>query len=85
MDLLNAIQVMGADLLSRQVTQFGVAFTLAALVHARQVRKEIALQMTNISESIDNLGKALREDLKAQNIRLINIETRVEKLETKEN
>lgn len=91
MDVFASFQSFLGEAFSHQVTQFGLAFTFAAYIHARQVRKEIALQMSNVASSIDEVTKALKEDLGKQGERLIKVEdgvqklnNRVEKLETKE-
>ena len=94
MDLIQLAQDILGPIVSHQATQFGFAFGLAAMLHARQVRKEIAIQMgglsNNVSSSIDEVTKVLREDLGKQSERLKNVESgvqnlnnRVEKLETK--
>ncbi len=66
MDMLIGFQDLFGQIVSHQATQFGLAFTLAAVIHARQVRKEIALQMGSVASSIDAVANVLKEDLKKQ-------------------
>lgn len=75
----HAQNILGAAF-SHQATQFGLAFTLAALIHARQVRSEIAKQMSSVVESIDKVAKAIRDDLAKQSARIEMVETGVQKL-----
>lgn len=42
-----------------QVVHYGFFFTLATLIHARQVRYEIRTQFTLLTASIDNLSRSL--------------------------
>lgn len=91
MEALTYIQEFLGRAVNHEVAQFGFAFMLAAWVHAREMKKEIATQMGSIATSIDDVAKALREDLSKQSSRLEKVEdgvnklnTRVEKLETKE-
>ncbi len=81
MDAFVAIQEYGSKALSHEVVQWGVALAIAARIHAGQVKGEIRAQIGNLSSSIDALGKALRDDLKSVNDRLLNVETRLEKVE----
>ena len=90
MDVVGQAQSFLGMAFSQQVTQFGLAFGFAALIHAHQVKKEIAAQMGSIVKSIDDVARALREDLSKQSNRLEKVEdgvnklnTRVEKLEIK--
>lgn len=63
------------DPLSRmQVVHYGFLFLLAAFIHARQVRREIALQFTMVSAALNNVAKALTEDLAQHSERLDKIE-----------
>lgn len=88
--LIEYMQTLFGAAISHQATQFGIAFSLAAFIHARQVRSEIATQMTSVVSSIDSVAKAIREDLAEQSARIELVESgvqklnnRVEKLETK--
>ncbi len=69
--------------MASQVTQFGVAFSIAAFIHAGRVKKEIASQAGQITGSIDNLASALRQDLANQSERIGKVENRVAKIEDK--
>ena|SRR5665213_734676 len=88
MTLLIQSQTLLGSVFSHQITQFTIAFSLAAFVHSNQMRKEIATQMSSVVASIKEIGEALKADLKAQSSRLENVEigftkltTRVDKLE----
>lgn len=78
-DVSHLAQFLGVAL-NHQVTQFSIAFTLAAFIHAQQVKKEIKLQMTGITEALNSVATALRQDLAAQIKRIGNIEDGVAKL-----
>lgn len=82
MDLadLEFIKKMFGEAMASQVTQFGVAFSLAAWIHSSRVKKEIANQMSGLVSSLNNLGSALREDLKRQDERIENVEGGFKKL-----
>ena len=59
-----------------QVVHYGFFFTLAALIHARQVKMEIRNQFTLLTASIDNLsrsldGHATRLDKVEEDVKLI--------------
>lgn len=65
------------------------AFTCAAIIHQRGMKKQIALAVTSLSMSIDNLTKTVSQDLSKHSKALSdlknnydNINTRVSKLET---
>ena len=72
MDLDTIRDFLGAAL-GHQVTQFTVAFTIAAWIHGNKMKG----QFENIISSIDNLSKAMSN----QNSRITNVESRVETLE----
>lgn len=64
---------------------------LAAIVHSGIVRKEIKVQVANITDSINKVTEALKLELSSQSSRLGNIESdvlkissRVEAIEQKE-
>lgn len=69
-DILSAVA-------GHQVTHFTFAFTMAAWLHSHQVKKEISNQFQKIVMSIDNVAKALKNDLDAQTHRLNQLETGV--------
>lgn len=69
----------------------GAAFALAAWIHSARVRKEIRSQMEPLTQSIKDLGAALRQDLAVLSERtgkveegLTNLKDRVKTIETKE-
>lgn len=57
-----------------QVVHSGFFFTLAALLHAKQVRKEIATQFSTISLALNNVADALKQDLVKHSERLDRVE-----------
>lgn len=60
-----------------QVTQYVTAFSIAAWIHSGRVRKEIALQVGGLKDAIQDLGSALRDDLKRQSERIEKLEEKV--------
>ncbi len=80
LDVDNLPALLNAALAS-QVTQFGIAFSIAAFIHAGRMKKEIAFQMSNISLAVNNLATALRQDLASQAERLAEVEVRVNNIE----
>lgn len=79
-----------AGAMQSQVVQFGIAFSIAAYIHAGRVQIEIREQLVGVADSIKDLGRALRQDLASQSDRIGNVEknmsqlnSRVENLETK--
>ena len=67
--------------LQSQVTQFGVAFALAAWIHSGRMKKEIGTQLSSVTAAINNLGTALRQDLAALSERIGQVESRMDKIE----
>jgi hypothetical protein len=67
-----------------QIAQAGFFFTMAAWLHAGQVKKEIRKNFEALTTSIDKVADAFREDLKAQGERLDNLALRVHNLEEKQ-
>lgn len=47
-----------------QITQAGFFFTLAAWLHAGRVKSEIKLNFSSLTDALNNLGDALRNELK---------------------
>ncbi len=66
--------------LASQVTQFGIAFALAAHIHASKMKKEIANQMGQVVDAINNLGRDLRKDMADQAKRIETVESEVKLL-----
>lgn len=60
--------------------QTGVSVVLMVLAHSEIVKREIKSQVVKITDSIDGVTKALKEELTAQSNRIINIETGVNQL-----
>lgn len=63
-----------SEAFSHQITQFSIAFSIAAWIHSGRVKKEIRNQFENIVGSIDNVASALKQDLAAQGARIISVE-----------
>lgn len=92
MDLIYALktylepeQVFGlfSAALQSQVTQFGIAFSMAAWIHSGRMKKEIANQLSGITAALNNLGEALRQDLKIQSDRIEKVENGVNELKSR--
>lgn len=89
MDIQDVIDFF-SQALAHQVTQWTIAFTIAAWVHSGRVKREIKDQMSGLSLAITDLGQALRQDLTSQSERIGKIENgfgtldnRLKKIETK--
>lgn len=61
------IELVTGKIFANQVVQFGAAFSLAALIHGRQVRKAI-------ENSIGQLTAVVKQDLDRQSKRLGSLE-----------
>lgn len=79
MDWLTQDSVMAflGDALSKQITQFTVAFSLAAWLHAGRVKKEIKAQF-------EALISVIKQDLNLQAERLGKLEGRMSKIENQQ-
>lgn len=73
---IETIERLLGPLMSHQVTQFGLAFAIAAWLHSGRVKKEIKAQADQISAAFNNLAEALRNDLKSLNDRVSALEKR---------
>lgn len=60
-----------------QVVQATIAFTIAAVIHRRGMKKDMA----GVTGAIQSLGDALRDELKEMRSEIIKTNTRVEALE----
>jgi hypothetical protein len=60
--------------LNHQISQFTIAFGIAAWIHSGRVKKEISNQMTQVIAAINNTALALRQDLQAQDKRITILE-----------
>jgi hypothetical protein len=65
------------EALGHQLVQFSLVFALAAWVHRRGMRKD----MGAVTSAIQNLGDALREELKEMRSEILKTNTRVDALE----
>ncbi len=66
-----------------QIAQAGFFFTAAAWLHAGRVKKEIKENFVIMTDAINNVALALRQDLAAQTNRLDILSNRVDALEHK--
>lgn len=67
--------------LNHQLTQWTIALFIASWLHSGRVKKEIKFQMESLVKVIDNLGLALREDLKIQSLRIEKVEKSLENMD----
>ena len=79
---VDAISKLFSEATQNQITQAGFCFTLAAWLHAGRVKKEIRENFAALTESIDKVALAFRDDLKAHAARLDNLSERVTSLES---
>lgn len=77
------------EVVTHEIAQAGFFFTLAALIHARQVRKEIRSQFEFLTTAINSVATALKQDievhtktLEAQSSRLKTVENGFDELRT---
>lgn len=80
LDWANVSDLISAGL-GHQVTQFTVAFGIAAYIHSGRVKKEIASQMGGITDAIDRMSDALKKELADHSERITKLTTRVDVLE----
>lgn len=90
MDWLNleTIQVIGGNAFSQQFAIWTTSLGLASWIHSGRVKKEMREQMSQITDAINSLSHALRQDMALQSQRigmvektLVNMDTRVSELE----
>lgn len=60
--------------MSSQLVRDMATFGLAALIHSSRVKKEIRAQFSHLTEAINSLGQALRQDLKSHSERIEKVE-----------
>jgi hypothetical protein len=77
---VETLRLILGEALGSQVAQFCLAFTIAAYIHSGRVKNEIKTQISFLVSALDNLGDALKQDLKSQHDRIENVETGVNKL-----
>lgn len=75
---LESIGNMIGPVFSHQMTQAGLAFTIAAWFHSGRVKSEIRSQSVLISEAFNNLAQALRQDMNNLNSRVTALEKKKE-------
>lgn len=78
-----SIAKLMSEAANSQIAQAGFFFTLAAWIHAGRVKKEIAANFQLVTDAINNVAVALRQDLSAQSSRIGGLETKVEEGFTK--
>jgi hypothetical protein len=82
MDLdLNAVSDLISQGLSHQVTQFTIAFGIAAWIHSGRVKKEIASQVTSITGAIDRMASAHVAEATNTSTKIDQLTSRVDALE----
>lgn len=64
-----------------QIAQAGFFFTIAAWLHSGRVKKEIKSNFDSLTNAINKVADAFREDLKRHGDRLDNLDSRVQILE----
>jgi len=69
------------SVVNNELAQAGFFFALAAWIHSGRVKKEISKNFASITDAINNVASALRQDLQKHGERLDNISDRVETLE----
>lgn len=74
------VMAMLGSAFQEKVVQAGAAFTIAAWLHSGRVKKEINTMSVGIISSVDNVAKALRQDLEVQSKRMDHIEDGISKL-----
>lgn len=65
-----------------EIVRAGFFFTLAAWIHARQVKKEIANQVEPMTAAVNSVAVALREDLKSHTTQLNKLTDVVSEMKT---
>lgn len=81
----DAVVKLLSETAQSQLAQAGFFFTIAAWLHSGRVKKEIRENFSALTQAIDNVANAFREDLKLQGARLDNLASRVSSLENKTN
>ncbi len=82
MDLdLNAISDLISQGLNHQVTQFTIAFGIAAYIHSGRVKKEIASQVSSITGAIDRMADVHRVEQADTSTKIEKLTSRVDALE----
>lgn len=77
-----AMKLVG-EAAASQIAQAGFFFTLAAMLHARQVRKEIANQFGILTGAINNVATALKKDLESHAERLDKVEDGFQRMDSR--
>ena len=78
---LSQILNLASSAASSQIAQAGFFFTVAAWIHSGRVKREISKNFSSITDAINNVATALREDLQKHGERLDKLDKRVENLE----
>lgn len=71
------------SLLQHEVTKMTIAFMIAARLHRKWVKKDMAEQFSKITASIDKLSDRLAEDLGSHSKRIDDLSLRVQNVETR--
>lgn len=54
------------EAMNHEIIRYVTAFSIAAWIHSKNVRKEIKLQMAGLIESIDAVRETLADEIKVQ-------------------
>lgn len=79
--IFDVLAQWGSEMLRTEVTKMTVSFMIAAYLHRRWVRKDIAEQIGLITQAIDNLGRNMKEGFQTQSKRIDDLTIRVDNLE----
>jgi hypothetical protein len=89
LDLSTIISAFG-EAMNHEIIRYVTAFSIAAWIHSKNVRKEIKLQMAGLIESIDAVRETLADEIKVQakrielhNERLDHMQGRIDYLANK--
>lgn len=74
------ILTLASSAASSQIAQAGFFFTIAAWIHSGRVKREIGKNFSSITDAINNVATALREDLQKHGERLDKHEVKLDKI-----
>lgn len=84
MELWNVMSEFGSSFLDAEVTRMTIAFVIAARLHRKWVKKDVAEQIFGITDAINNLGGSLHGSITNQSKRIDVLSGRVDNLERKQ-
>ncbi len=71
------------ELFKTDIAKMTIAFTIAAHMHRRWVKKDVSEQFTKIVGAIDNVALTVSKDLAAHSARLDRVENVVTKIDAR--